>query len=560
MSTRSTGARPRLTVGIACVDDHSSVYSSIQTLQMYQADVWDELEILVVDDHVADNDSQDVRDFVTSWMPLARYVAAPGLVGTAAARDLIFKEAAGEAVLCIDSHVLLEAGSLRSLLSYYDSRPDCLDLLHGPLLKDRRQPCITHMDPGWHEDKFGVWASDPRGLDAGAPPFEIPMHECSVMTCFKDAWLGFHTDFRGFGGEEGYIQEKYRQAGLRVLCLPSLRWQYRLGRPARGSDAVGRQARLRNFLLGRLELEQAYYDVLDHLARSMSRDEIDGVLSELGLPSLFEHWFVQPVARQGDTPEIACDGDCPVAVAPPARIDRECRLPASIKNDKRPEPCFDLTLSTLRTMQLGSAVVSCETISESPHIEAVHNILSEQEAARIICQVLPHMNASKVHGIGSRQPGDYRTSFSATLALDGDPLAATIYERLAAICECPIDHLEPVQIIRYEPGQFFVQHYDFIPEEMEHFRDGGQRLKSLIVYLNDLPPDETGASTFFPRLHLRVKCVLGTGMLWDNVDAHGKLETRLLHVGVAPVCSTKFLLACFRREYAVCSHGRAEAA
>ena len=561
MAAISIGERPRLTVGMACFDDYNGVYFSIQALQMYHAELWDELEILVIDNHPAGKEGQAVRDFVTSWLPRARYVAAPEIVGTAAPRDLLFQEAAAESVLCIDSHVLLPPGSLQRLLEYYDAHPDSLDLLHGPLLNDRCEPFATHMHPVWRDEMFGIWASDPRGINPELPPFEIPMHGCGLMSCRKDAWLGFHPDFRGFGGEEGYIHEKYRQAGRRVLCLPGLRWLHRFGRPAGVAYPLNLRDRFRNYLLGRLELAQPYDDVLQHFAPRLGRAAIDGTLAELGLPSLLQHWFGQlAAAPQGmsGSPEKATDGEVATESELPESADP---APRTIDVVKRREPCFNLTLSAPRILHLDGASVSCETMSDSPRVEAVHNLLSDSEAGEILRLALPGMQPSRVYGAGSRPVrSDARTSYSASLPIRPHPLAAMIYRRLAAICECPVDHLETVQIIRYEPGQFFVQHYDFIPKEMDHFRQGGQRLKSLVVYLNNLPQDETGATTFFPRLHLRVRCALGMGLLWDNVDASGNLESKSLHVADAPVKSTKFVLACFRREHAFAAHSVADAA
>jgi hypothetical protein len=79
---------------------------------------------------------------------------------------------------------------------------------------------------------WGIWATDPRGKDPEGDPFEIPMQGLGVFSCRKGAWPGFNPMFRGFGGEEGYIHEKFRQAGGRCLCLPWLRWTHRFGRPA----------------------------------------------------------------------------------------------------------------------------------------------------------------------------------------------------------------------------------------------------------------------------------------------------------------------------------------
>ena len=59
----------------------------------------------------------------------------------------------------------------------------------------------------WH------WGDDPRGADPTAPGFDIPMHGLGLFACRRAAWPGFHPKFRGFGGEEGYIHEKFRQCG-----------------------------------------------------------------------------------------------------------------------------------------------------------------------------------------------------------------------------------------------------------------------------------------------------------------------------------------------------------
>ena len=65
---------------------------------------------------------------------------------------------------------------------------------------------------------WGIWATDPRGVDPEGEPFEIPMQGMGVFSCRKEAWLGFNPAFRGFGGEEGYIHEKFRQARSAAAC------------------------------------------------------------------------------------------------------------------------------------------------------------------------------------------------------------------------------------------------------------------------------------------------------------------------------------------------------
>ena len=63
-------------------------------------------------------------------------------------------------------------------------------------------------------------------------PFEIPMQGLGVFACRKRAWPGFNAAFHGYGGEEGYLHEKFRRTGARCLCVPWLRWMHRFKHPA----------------------------------------------------------------------------------------------------------------------------------------------------------------------------------------------------------------------------------------------------------------------------------------------------------------------------------------
>ena len=54
--------------------------------------------------------------------------------------------------------------------------------------------------------------------------------------------------------------------------------------------------------------------------------------------------------------------------------------------------------------------------------------------------------------------------------------------------------MEEPQIVRYEPGQEFSYHYDEVPPPQ--LDNGGQRLATLLVYLNSVPPEAGGGTTF----------------------------------------------------------------
>jgi glycosyltransferase involved in cell wall biosynthesis len=201
-----------LTIGMATYNDFNGVYFTLQSLRLYQ-DLRD-TELLVVDNYGC----PDTKRLVEGWVHGARYVLATEVRGTEAAKDRVFREAQGEAILCCDSHVLFAPGAIRRLKEYYREHPGCPDLLQGPLVYDDLETISTHFEPVWRGEMWGIWATDPRGQDPEGKPFEIPMQGMGAFSCRKGVWPGFNPSFRGFGWEEGYIHEKFRRAGGACAC------------------------------------------------------------------------------------------------------------------------------------------------------------------------------------------------------------------------------------------------------------------------------------------------------------------------------------------------------
>jgi tetratricopeptide (TPR) repeat protein len=267
VSNQASPRRPVLTIGMATHDDFHGTYFTVMSVLLYHKEVHDRIEILVVDNNPDSEDGDAVRKFCER-VPLTRYVAAAEYTGTAI-RERVFAEALGEFVLCMDCHVFLHQRSLARFLNYIAEHPDSKDLFHGPLAYDNGISFSSHMDKKWNEGFYGVWGTDARANDFDGDPFEIPLHGMGMFACRRSAWPGFNPRFRGFGGEEGYMQEKFRQLGRKVLCLPFLRWTHRFERPG-GPKYVNRwEDRIRNYLIGWDELGQDTSQVLEHFLNKL---------------------------------------------------------------------------------------------------------------------------------------------------------------------------------------------------------------------------------------------------------------------------------------------------
>lgn len=278
-----------LTVGMATYQDFDGVYFTVQSLRMYQD--MDDVEILVVDNFGC----EATRSLIEEWVN-GRYLRSTNTTGTAAPRDLVFREARGESVLCIDSHVMLAPGALSKLKQYYREHPDSLDLLQGPLLHDDLTTLASHFDPIWQDQMWGVWAQDERACNEDGEPFDIPMQGLGLFSCRRRAWPGFNPSFRGFGGEEGYLHEKFRQLGRRCLCLPWLRWVHRFHRSGGVKYPLLVEDKLHNYLVGHRELGLDVEPVIRHFEQFLPRQRLEGIIkASLGRPESSEQAEAIPV-------------------------------------------------------------------------------------------------------------------------------------------------------------------------------------------------------------------------------------------------------------------------
>lgn len=277
-------SRPRkLTVGMSTFDDFHGVFFSIQAIRMYHKEALNDIEFVIVDNNPDSDHGKAVKEF-SNWIkePIT-YLPYKELIGTSA-REKIFSAAKTDYVLCMDCHVLLEAGSLKRLINFYDSELDNGNLIQGPLVYDDLQGISTHFKEEWDCQMFGKWETDERGSNPANEPFEIPMQGLGVFSCRKSAWLGFSKNFKGFGCEEFYIAEKFRRAGKKVLCAPFLRWNHRFARPDKIPYPTSVKDKYQNYISGFMELGLDLSPVREHFSEYHGKIELREWEKEITLP------------------------------------------------------------------------------------------------------------------------------------------------------------------------------------------------------------------------------------------------------------------------------------
>lgn len=233
-------------------DDFDGVFFSIQALKIYQLNnLQNDVELIVIDNNPNSRYGEATKNFVINWAR-GKYVPYTDKISTSS-RNEIFKHAQGEYTLCMDSHVLFEPNGIHNLLKYYEENPDTKNLIQGPLWYDALDNVSTHFNPEWRDIMYGTWATNKEAYEQGKP-FEIPMMGLGMFSCKTSEWQGFNEKFKGFGGEEGYIHEKFRRAGGKCICLPNVRWNHRFNRPNGVPYPNILEDRIWNYFVGWLEI------------------------------------------------------------------------------------------------------------------------------------------------------------------------------------------------------------------------------------------------------------------------------------------------------------------
>jgi hypothetical protein len=272
-----------LTIGMATYDDYDGVYFTIQALRMHQLKgIEDKVEIIVIDNNPTSKYGKEVKTFVEGFAK-GKYIPYIERQSTFVKYD-IFKYASGKYTLCIDCHVMFEENAIKNLLEYYEKNPDTKNLIQGPLLNDDLKNISTHFDPIWRDRMYGIWACNRIEYQKNEP-FEIPMMGMGVFSCKTDSFPNINNNFKGFGGEEGYIAEKFRQNGGNNICLPNFKWIHRFIRPSGVPYRNNLEDRVFNYFLGWLEILQDenhpfFQKIIDAFKENISEEKIKDIFNK----------------------------------------------------------------------------------------------------------------------------------------------------------------------------------------------------------------------------------------------------------------------------------------
>mmetsp|Transcript_3531 Transcript_3531/g.8074 ORF Transcript_3531/g.8074 Transcript_3531/m.8074 type:complete len:303 (-) Transcript_3531:106-1014(-) len=106
-----------------------------------------------------------------------------------------------------------------------------------------------------------------------------------------------------------------------------------------------------------------------------------------------------------------------------------------------------------------------------------------------------------------------------------------LMQRISNFLKVDAARIEPLQLIRYEPGQFYRQHHD---HGSYYGATTEQRPITFLLFLSTMPASDGGGHTKFGELDIAVLPRAGDGIIWNNVDEEGNLLMDAVHEAVPP--------------------------
>ena len=159
--------------------------------------------------------------------------------------------------------------------------------------------------------------------------------------------------------------------------------------------------------------------------------------------------------------------------------------------------------------------------SRDPWIVTLDNFLTDAEVDGLVhAKGLDFVRSTdtgaydETTGATNKIVSAHRTSSNAwcTGECENAPSTQAVHAKIADIVGIPPDHWENLQVLHYEPGQYYKAHHDYI--ESDNLSPAGPRVLTFFLYLSDV---DEGGETCFGKLDICVKPKRGRALLWPSV-------------------------------------------
>jgi prolyl 4-hydroxylase len=171
------------------------------------------------------------------------------------------------------------------------------------------------------------------------------------------------------------------------------------------------------------------------------------------------------------------------------------------------------------------AQVQPKIISEDPYIALYPSLFSTAECKYLAMIAAPWLEKAQVAMDGGTHFDGVRDADSSAISHLTEDLVVQRINRCIATATGTLPAWgEPLNVLRYNPGQQYRAHHDG-----RGSGDGTTRIMTALVWLNE---QFEGGETEFPVLNIRVRGGVGDMLVFRNVHDDGSQDDRLIHAGL----------------------------
>jgi prolyl 4-hydroxylase len=280
------------------------------------------------------------------------------------------------------------------------------------------------------------------------------------------------------------------------------------------------------------------------------------------LGSVWQSWLIENVKR-GCSPESMIDamvgaGFDRVSAADAVRLFSQPEMaalaavpPATQAAATNPYQYDPLPIAGGNRIDAGDCEIKVLMCCERPQVVVFGDVLSHDECDEVIRRSRSKLKPSTTVNplTGKEDIIERRTSEGTFFNRCEDAFIEKLDRRIARLMNWPLQNGEGLQILRYDIGGEYRPHFDYLPPDESgsapHLANGGQRVSTLIVYLNDV---DEGGETIFPEAGISVVPQKGSAVYFRYFNHLGQVDPLTLHGGNPVLAGEKWIMTKWMRQ------------
>ncbi len=177
---------------------------------------------------------------------------------------------------------------------------------------------------------------------------------------------------------------------------------------------------------------------------------------------------------------------------------------------------------------------------EKPFILHLDNVLSDDECDELISLSKERLQPSRVVDsvTGEERVAPGRTSKGMYYTIHENDLVTKLEKRFEELTQYPVENGEGLQVLNYHVGEEYKAHFDYFPFGKVDEKKGGQRVGTLLLYLNDV---EEGGETIFPKVGVSIVPKKGSAVYFHYTNSQNQVDRLSVHSSIPVVVGEKWV-------------------